>query len=55
MNDLLKFFFHHQFINEEIVLDWYKNGARYGYTGFEKAKLYAKPFIDQLNTKIESK
>jgi hypothetical protein len=55
ISGLLQFFFHQQCITKEIALDWYQNGAWYGYVGFEKAKLCAKPFIDQLNTKIESK
>jgi hypothetical protein len=50
INGLLKFFLNHQCITKETVLDWYINGAQYGYSGFEKAKQCAKPFIDQLNT-----
>jgi len=52
MTGLLVFFFHHQCISKEIVFDWYKNGAEYGYPGFQKAKLYAKSFIDQIDTNI---
>jgi hypothetical protein len=50
INGLLRFFLTQQCITKEIVLDWYKNGGQYGYNGFEKARLYAKPFIDHLNT-----
>ena len=42
-------------MTKETVLDWYNNGAYYGYSGFEKAKLRAKPFIDRLNSDVESK
>ncbi len=50
INALLRFFLTHQCITEEIVFIWYKNGGRYGYSGFEKARLCAKSFIDYLNT-----
>ncbi len=55
MTDLLKFFFNHRCTTKENILIWYKNGAHYGYNGFEKAKLWAKSFVDELNANIESK
>jgi hypothetical protein len=32
-----------------------KNGAKYGYTGFENAKIWAESFINQINIHMESK
>jgi hypothetical protein len=53
MTCLLRFFLNDQCISKEIIFDWYKNGKQYGYPAFQKAKLWAKSFIDQLN--IESR
>jgi hypothetical protein len=49
MTLLLRYLFNRQYFTQEILLDWYTNGAFYGYAGFQKAKLCAKSFIDQLN------
>jgi hypothetical protein len=53
MNNLLQFFYDHKCITKATILDWYENGASYGYTNFEKAKLWSKPFIDHLKTHIQ--
>jgi hypothetical protein len=55
MITLLRFFFDNKCITKETALDWYKNGAYYGYNGFDRAKLCATPFIDQLNADVKSK
>ncbi len=52
---LLRHFYDHKCLTKETILDWYENGASYGYNNFQKAKQWTTPLIDQLHTDIESK
>lgn len=52
MAELLRFFLNNRCISKEIIFDWHKNGQYYGYPAFQNAKLWAKSFIDELNTNI---
>lgn len=52
MTILLHQFFDHKCIAKASILDWYQNGASYGCDNFHRVKLWAKPFIDQLNPDV---
>jgi hypothetical protein len=53
MTILLHQFFDHKCITKASILDWYQNGASYGCDHFHRVKLWAKPFIDQLNPDVQ--
>ncbi|CAF0840877.1 unnamed protein product [Adineta steineri] len=49
---LLQHFFEHKCITKTTILDWYENGATYGYRNFHEGKQWAKPFVDKLNSDV---